>query len=418
MKRKFLPLIAILITVSLLIISCDALPFNISMDSPAQEEIANEGLDEDSAPAESTIEEIADPSGSLVPAGAFVNTQDGMGLSYVNAAGQLITELKTPGIASADSKEVHVAGTIPSGPIYTPLVYRSWDPQQAIMINVNDTITTLRKSDGFFAMSGAPGQSAIAFSEVQMDGDEPHSYLYAGNTDNLGDVSAFFDLIDAPTYMALMPVGVEALANQPQSVWYTKSAWGIGGVDLIFPITRGLYRFDLTSGDNIQYLDPEKSFQGISPDFSTAGWVDFEPSGDRALQVMKLAAGQVTSFQLDPSSDRGAGFVVFSPDNQYAAWLEASGSMVSEPLNFQARVRAGYIPNGGIVNEVNLDTASQFMPSGSAAMMKPVGWLDNMTVLIECHGQDWNETNLLTLDIASGQMALFAAGSFSGFTYQ
>jgi hypothetical protein len=103
-------------------------------------------------------------------------------------------------------------------------------------------------------MVAAPGAPAVAFSEVRINADNfPNGYLYAANPCNLDSVPAFFNLVDDPSYWALKPVGIRTVAGEAQGVWYVKTAWGIGGADLIFPINRGLYFFDLTNGDNVQF---------------------------------------------------------------------------------------------------------------------------------------------------------------------
>ncbi len=73
--------------------------------------------------------------------------------------------------------------------------------------------------------------------------------------------------------MVLLPVAVEAAGGQPQGVWYVQTAWGIGGVDLIYPINRGLYFYDLTTGENGMALNPDCNFQGISPDLTLAACI-------------------------------------------------------------------------------------------------------------------------------------------------
>jgi hypothetical protein len=49
--------------------------------------------------------------------------------------------------------------------------------------------------------------------------------------------------------------------------------------------------------------------------------------------------------------------------------------------------------------------------------MKPVGFLNNQTVLVEARGENWATVAVLAFDIASNSMSLFHAGSFSGFAY-
>jgi len=358
-------------------------------------------------------------SGDLIPDGVLINTDNGVGLTYLDTNGQILSEIQTPGIGYVDPDSVAIAGAIiPDQPL-PPIIYRSWEPEQALMVNTNGQISTLHLTNSFLSLKAAPGQPAIAFSEVMYSPENfPHSFLYAENSTNLGNVGSFYDLIDEPTYMALMPAGIKAINGEPQGVWYTKTAWGIGGADLIFPITRGLYFFDLTIDENLQYIDPDRSFQGISPDLSHAGTVDFDMAGNRAMTVVNLTSSQKTSFALDSTSDRGAGFAVFSPNNQFAAWLEASGSMISEPSNFHPRVRIGDIKNGGVVRDLLDTSAAQAINGDQVTFMRPAGWLNNETLLVEVRGQDWGNVSLLRYNVSSGGLSIFSSGSFAGFGYQ
>ena len=358
-------------------------------------------------------------SGDLIPDGVLINTDNGVGLTYLDTDGQILSEIRTPGIGYVDLDSVAIIGAIIPGQPLPPIIYRSWEPEQALMVNTNGQISTYRLTNSFLSLKAAPGQPAIIFSEVMYSPENfPHSFLYAANSTNSGNVESFYDLIDEPTYMALMPAGIEAINGEPQGVWHTKTAWGIGGADLIFPITRGLYFFDLTNGENLQYIDPDRSFQGISPDLSHAGTVDFDIAGDRAMTVVNLTSSQKTSFALDSTSDRGAGFAVFSPNNQFAAWLEASGSMISEPSNFHTRVRIGDIKNGGVVRDLLDTSAAQAIHGDQVAFMRPAGWLNNETLLVEVRDQDWETVSLLRYNVLSGELSIFSSGSFAGFGYQ
>ena len=373
--------------------------------------------DENSELENSTEKNII--SGDLIPDGVLINTDNGVGLTYLDTNGQILSEIQTPGIGYVDPDSVAFAGAIIPGQPLPPIIYRSWEPEQALMVNTNGQISTYRLTNSFLSLKAAPGQSAITFSEVMYSPENfPHSFLYAANSTNSGNVESFYDLIDEPTYMALMPAGIEAINGEPQGVWYTKTAWGIGGADLIFPITRGLYFTDLTNGENLQYIDPDRSFQGISPDLSHVGTVDFDMAGDRAMTVVNLTSSQKTIFSLDSTSDRGAGFAVFSPNNQFAAWLEASGSMISEPSNFHPRVRIGDIKNGGVVRDLLDTSAAQAINGDQVTFMRPAGWLDNETLLVEVRNQDWETVSLLRYNVSSGGLSIFSSGSFAGFGYQ
>lgn len=357
-------------------------------------------------------------SSDLIPDGVLISTGNETSLTYLDVNGQAVLEIETPGIITIYSEDAAIAGAVPLDGNFPPVIYHSWLPEQALMVNTNGQVETLRISNSFLALIGAPGQPAVAFSEVLLNEENnPHSFIFAGNRENLGSIPAFYDLVDEPYYWALKPVGIKTIAGEVQGVWYVKTAWGIGGADLIFPINRGLYFFDLTNGDNIQYLDDERSLQGVSPDLAYAASVETDMSGDRSMTAIKLITNEQVNFALDPSSDRGAGFAVFSPDNRYTAWLEAAGSMISDPYDFHPSVRIGDIKTGGVVQTVDDVSAAQIINSNSVTMMRPVGWLDNEAVIIEIRGENWNDVSLLRFYVPTGELTVFASGSFIVFGY-
>jgi hypothetical protein len=397
----------------ILLSSCAQAPVDPAPPAPVMDDA--EGSSDPALPAETQ----PDRSGDLIPDGVLISTTTEESLTLVDIDGRFVREIETPGITNLRPEEVTIAGPlVPDGP-FPPVIYRSWMPDQALMVNDNGQVSAARTSDTFLALAGAPGQAAFAFSEVKYnENNYPHGFLYAAKTDNLSSVPAFFDLVEEPSYWPLKPVGVETTAGEPQGVWYVKTAWGIGGVDLIFPINRGLYFFDLTSGDNLQILNDNHSLQGISPDLGFAASVDAGSASEGALSVTNLSNQQTQQFPLDPATDRGAGWAVFSPDNRYAAWLEASGSMISDPYDFHPRVRVGDISNGGVVQSVEDTAVNQVIGGNSLSMQQPVGWLDNETLLIEVRAQDWNDARLLRFDVNTGNLTMFSDGAFLAFAYQ
>ena len=366
-------------------------------------------------PLETSAEEIIIEK--KAPSGVCAKDAANDILACFDVNGQPLATLQVTGIGSSDPQGMHIAGALTTGAAIPPAVYRSWEPEQALLVSANGITTTLRKTNAFLALAGAAGQPVLAFSEVTYEENASHSYLFAGTLQALGSTAAFYDLKDDQTGMALMPVAVEAVGEEAQKVWYTNTAWGIGGADLIYPINRGLYVFDLATGQNMQALDTERNFQGISPDNTMAGSISFDFKGDHSMRVTNLVTSQMVNFPLNPSSGRGAGYAVFSIDGKYAAWLEASGSMIAEPPNFQTRIRVGDIEIGEVVYEVDLTMAAQALGWERASFMKPVGWLDTQTLVIEARGNDRDTASLVKYELASGSLTLLCQGSFAGFAY-
>lgn len=353
--------------------------------------------------------EAGPPESDGLPSGVLVDPQSGDKLYVYTPTGQHESTLDAPGLSGTSSQIAHLAGAA--------LVYQSWEPEQALQVNEQGSIRSLRSTQGFFGLAGAAGQSALAFSEVVVDGMLPHSYLYASNLDSLAASGPFYDLYDENMQMALLPVAVEAAGSQPKTVWYTQSAWGIGGVDLIFPINRGLYAYDLSANQPGQALDSTRNFQGISPDMRLAASTAFDAQADQSLTVNDFASGQQVAFPLRANSERGAGYAVFSPDGLLVAWLEAGGSFAAEPSTYHSVVRIGETANGGVDYEIEDGSIAQALNLGHITYMKPAGWLDNHTLLIETRASDWGNVVLVSADLSQGTLAYFCDGAFAGFVY-
>jgi hypothetical protein len=358
------------------------------------------------------------PINVRLPKGVFVDTQDNYGLTYVNLQGQPITELKTPGIGYADPHNSIIAGSVTSGPIQVPLVYKVYDPQQAIMVNVNDQIETLLKAQNIFNLAGAPGLPILAYSQIDQQEKGIASKLFVGKLETIAKSTAVISQFDDQNFLAINPLVVEANNDTIEGVWYTKTPFGIGG-DIVFDIYGGLYFYNFASGEIKEYMDVKQQFQGLAPDLSLAASEDTSVAGEYSLKVLDLIHNTVTPISLDASSDRGAGFVEFSPDNHFMAWMEGSGFQMSETPNFHCRVRVAQLDESiGVVRDLTDTSVADTLGIPIVARIKPVGWLDNHTVLIEVRQDDWNKVSLAKLDVVSGTLTIFFKGSFIGFVYE
>jgi hypothetical protein len=402
-----------LIVPALFLSSC-----NISLinPTPAPELSAPPVEGETSAPPlETSAEEII--MENFTPTGVCVMYKDKEVLDCFDVDGKLIFTLQVPGIGSLDSQGLHIAGPLEPGMIPPPVVYHSWEPEQALLQSENGNTTSLRKTNSFLAISGAAGEPVLAFSDVTFENKIPHSYIYSGTLPTLGSANAFFDMKDAATGMALMPVAVEAAGKQARKVWYTHTAWEITGADRVYPINSGLYVYDLETGQNTQVLGAERNFQGLSPDKTQVGSISFNIKDDHSMRVTNLLTGHMVNFPLNPASDRGAGYAVFSIDGKYAAWLEASGSMIAEPPDFQSRIKIGDIESGAVVNEMDSSTISQILGWDRISFMRPIGWLNAQILVLEVHGIDRNIAAVIKYDISTGNQQQICECSFAGFSY-
>jgi len=352
-----------------------------------------------------------------LPKGIFVNTNDGIGITYYNLLGQIITELKTPGATFAGPSHVHIAGNMPSGPIQVPVVYASYQPEEALMVNINDEVVTLVKTTYFNKLAGAPGLSAMAYSVNNPSDNMVESKLFAGNLQTLPGAAPIVTEANDQA-LVVVPMAVDATADTIHGVWFSRSPWGIGG-DIIFAIEQGLYYYDMATAQVTEYLNETHRVQGLALDRRYAASMSGGQNEPLTLRVINLSNGTIRDLPLDATSDRGGGDASFSPDNNFVAWMEASGTHMAEVPNFRSRIRVTQLPNAsGLIHDI-LDTAvAALLGSSSVTHLKPVGWLDNQTLLIEARQESWEDVALVKLDVTTGGLSIFCQGSFVGFAYE
>ncbi|NMB62767.1 MAG: hypothetical protein GYA18_10575 [Chloroflexi bacterium] len=400
----------ILLMLSLLMTACNGITISFN-----DKTTPSDGTDQDAAYLQVGDSETSGTTSHSFPKLILVDTRDDYGLTFYNLQGQPITELKTPGIGYGSSGRVHIAGSIPEGPIMTPLVYHSFTNPESLLVNINDSITTLVQTPTLYGLAGAPGQAHIAYSLYTPSHNTVHSDLFLGDLETLPNIGPVYSLDNSDDFYVINPVAVSTQAAVATGVWYTFSAWGIGG-DIIFPVNQGLYYFDMTNGNNYQILDKNCKFQGLSQDFSFAACQHYDSNGNYSYSVENLSASTSTTFALDPSSDRGAGYGVFSQDGNYVAWMEASGSHMAEVPNYHSHIRIAFTGGGIVYDQTDQAIASALGVSALPSML-PVGWLDNQTLLIQVSIDDFGSSALATIDVTDGAVQKIIDGSFVTFAY-
>ena len=128
---------------------------------------------------------------SITPTGVCVINEVMEVLDCYNINGELISSIQVPGIGSTDPQGLHLAGAAGSGTI-PPVVYFSWNPEQSLLISENGTALPLRKTNSFLAMAGVPEKPILAFSDMVIEDNMPHSYLYRRLSDDPWQFRSFF----------------------------------------------------------------------------------------------------------------------------------------------------------------------------------------------------------------------------------
>lgn len=413
---KFIRLGIIIIIVTCLFSACSFVTLQFF---PTEEVKPEPTITQQPTASQPTTQPTSPPQAPEVklPKGVFVDSYNGIGLTYYNLQGQIVTELKTPGYSSAGPTHVHIAGSMPSGPIQVPIVYAAYQPEEALMVNINDEVVPLVKTTYFNKLVGAPGLSAMSYSTNNPADTMVESRLYAGTLQNLPSASPIVTEVSDKA-LVLVPMAVDAKADTIQGVWFSKAPWGIGG-DIVFAIERGLYYYDMETAQVTEYLDCDHNIQGLSLDRQYAASISRGQNDQIKFQVVNLKKRSVKDLPLDESSDRGGGDGAFSPGNKFFAWMEASGSHMAEVPNFRSRIRVAQLPNiSGLIHDIQDTAFANLVGSPSVSQMKPVGWLDDQTLLIEVRGESWENVTLVELDVATGGLSVFCQGGFVGFVYE
>jgi hypothetical protein len=345
------------------------------------------------------------------PQGVFVNTGDGYGLTYCNLQGQAVSVFKTPGLTNPSSGEVVIAGSVPPGPIQVPIVYIAQNPEPGLKVNSNDQISPLISSRNIFQIAGAPGLPVMAFSRVD-DQDNGRTYkLFVGTLGTIAKAPPIVSLFSDKFLYVYNPLAVEADGTTIKGVWYTRTPWGVGGYGFIG--NHGLYFYNYATGEIKEYLDDNKNIQGFSPDHSLAVVMDKSNRAKPIFNIVEIKTGKMTTIALDPGSDNGGGGGEFSPDNRYLAWMESSGTNMSDTPDFRSRLRVAQLGAApSLVVDLTDEASSKIFRYSEVQSAGAAGWLDNQTLLVNTNGE------LKKLDVVSGKFTSFCKGSFVAFAYQ
>ena len=202
--------------------------------------------------------------------------------------------------------------------------------------NDNSNVTLLRAAPNLLNIINAPGKGIFAFTLLEYLDYGLGSNLFVGDLPTITTVDPILQSISTES-SAVKPLAIAITDGQPAGIWYTSVPYGIGG-DIVFEPRTSLSYLDLSDYQTQTRLDMTKDPIGISDDQTWVAYTSAKGIGPVSIAHNFDFSTSVT-FPLRPDSDRGAGEAVFSPDNQYVAWKEASGSIAAQPSTFHETVR-------------------------------------------------------------------------------
>jgi hypothetical protein len=312
------------------------------------------------------------------------------------------------------ANNLHAAGPYTGELSDLPIVFTTFDNNGDLKQSLNGQTTTLFPGPDVSYVQGVPGKNTFVFTTVTW-GQELTSYLYA-RTASGGGASWFWERAD-PMGAALYPLAVDGDQDEIKVVFYTLMPWGIGG-DIVYPPQAGLFKINLQDLSEELVLTDEFNLMGLSPDLSVVAYTDENnvvQDPNTRITLYDLMTTTMVPIELADGSERGAGYAVFSPDNEYVAWMEASGWLMAETPNFHSQVRIAD-RRGVILAALPDSTFASVAADPSVNWIVPVGWLDGETLLVQVSG-DADTSTLLKVRFDGTEMAYLTSGKFLGFIY-
>jgi hypothetical protein len=350
-----------------------------------------------------------------LPNGVTTYSSGSSKVSYYDLRGQLLGELQSVTLGMGSLQQAVIAGplTNSAGPILPPMVYLTFENGGELWQNDNINVTLLRAAPNLLNMISAPGKDIFVFTLLEYLDYGLGSNLYVGDLQTITTVDPILQSISTES-TAVRPLAISINDGQPAGIWYTSVPYGIGG-DIVFEPRTSLSYLNLSDYQTQTHLDMTKDPIGISDDQSWVAFTSANGIGPVSItQNFDFSTG--VTIPLRPDSDRGAGEAVFSPDNQYLAWKEASGSIAAQPSTFHETVRIASV-DGKVITEIPDTSLLSVSGYSEISWLVPIGWLDPQTLALEVQGSSIENVSILTVKFDGSGVAFLVPGSFIGFLY-
>ncbi len=363
----------------------------------------------------------------VLPVG-FTAGVDNSAIRFYDLDGNLLGEKLTPGLTRVDQSQIHVAGGISNGIPGAPLIYSSLESGGVIKGNIGSEIFGMDSPGEIVTISGAEGVfTLIVYSTAEFTEE---GYITTLKTGEMGDLASINPQLIRTEDDGLVyyPLSIHGEEGQNRGIWFTYLKYEMS--DFIFVPYHGLFYYDLTQNQVTEYLPADHRLKGFSPDQSRMAYgvsPGANPEEEESGVIFKdLVSCQVWGRRFHDSSTNGGGEVVFSPENQYVAWIESSGSTL-EDLEWRLRV-VNLNHSKTYIIDSELNALASFTDGEIPTSISPVGWLSNHVLLLQIRVPG-HDAPLLVAFIApdpdldhdptleANQSVLLAEGKFSGFLY-
>jgi hypothetical protein len=350
---------------------------------------------------------------SVLPSG-LATAKDNV-LTFYDFNGVQVSQVALPQQTFPGRDRIHLAGRMPDSGGVVPLLYFTFENEEALHYRDGDgQIFSLLSGNSFLGLTGVPGEPIVAFSQGDLMESNMRSKIYAGSLQTLSS-AAPVSVIDDPESWAIKPLLVDTQGDALTKIWYTRIAYGIGG-DIVFEPRKGLFVLDMATGQASTILDNSVSPWAISTDRE---WVAYASPNvpPNSMCLKNLGSGTEVCYPaLSASEPRGAGDAFLSPDAGYVAWMEGDGWQMAEVPSFTATVRVGQ-QDGTVVADLPMKNFEAAAGIGTVSRAEPVGWLDNQTVIVQVRGQEWSQVAQLHYNVGTGETSYLVPGEFVGLMY-
>jgi hypothetical protein len=355
---------------------------------------------------------------------AVGSTADTNLINVVDFQGTNLGTKTLTGLSWQDPDQIHFSVGLSGGIPSIPVPFHSLENGDTLKLEQNGTVSQLAQISGFLVIAGENGGGNIAYSQYSSVPAGWSSTLYATPYGDAGTAQVRVTRDEGDGYV-IWPLAVHTANGQAQGVWYTASMYGIGNI--IFHPYRDFYYLNLSNNQVTSYLGSNAVLAGFSPDQT---WVAYgqDPGSSpgqaqSSLTLKNLVACQEVTLNFHATSNLGGGWVVFAPDNQLVAWLEASGP---SPMEATLRLRVASI-DGTIIVDSPISSLTGLAGGETPTWITPRGWSDNHLLILEISiaGSTnpmvvmWapDQTQPLNPALGANQSVLLGDGNYMGFLY-